>query len=76
MPQELCIMDVVNGDIRVEWDRDIEDEVKTAKKAFNGAKKKGYLLYKTDRHGGLGEQLAEFDPKAEKIIGVPRLVGG
>jgi len=73
---EMRIMDKVEGDITIGWNRKNKDEVSAAKKAFHTAKKKGMLMYKTKWDGKKGEQIHEFDPKAEKIIGMPALVGG
>jgi hypothetical protein len=64
------------GDTRVEWDKDNADEVEIARKAFNAAKKKGRLVYKTRADGSRAEVLHEFDPNAERIVTSPPLVGG
>lgn len=64
------------GDTRIEWDRDQPDEVSIARKAFNAAKEKGKLIYKTHADGTKAEQLHAFDPTAERIVATPPLVGG
>ena len=64
------------GDTRVEWDKDNADEVEIARKAFNAAKKKGRLVYKTRSDGSRAEVLHEFDPNAERIVTSPPLAGG
>lgn len=64
------------GDTRIEWNPDSPDEVAMARKAFEGLKKKRYLIYKTRRDGSQGELLREFDPRAERIVATPQTVGG
>lgn len=75
--QQMRIMDPVAGDLKINWDKNKPDEVATARAAFEKAKKRGLLMYKTTRFGAkTGTQLHEFDPKAEKIVGMPPMVGG
>lgn len=65
------------GDVKVEWDADVDDEVSIAKKAFQENKKKGYSAFRV--HGKdwrKGEQLKEFDPDAERIVMIPAMQGG
>lgn len=76
MVSEMRLMDVVEGDLTIGWDRKKPEEVRAARAAFHKARKKGMLLYKTTWKGKKGEQIHEFDPKAEKIIGMPAIVGG
>jgi hypothetical protein len=64
------------GDTRTEWDRNNPDEVNMARKAFEQAQKKKYLIYRTRRDGSRGELLREFDPNAERIVCTPQTVGG
>jgi len=54
----------------------VGDEVDNARDTFTKLKKKGYLAYSVNANGKKGEVLDEFDPKAEKIIMAPRMVGG
>ena len=75
MTSTLHVMDKT-GDTRIEWDPSNKDEVKIARKAFDEAKAKKMLLYKTDAHGNAGERIREFDPSAERIIATRQLVGG
>jgi hypothetical protein len=42
--------------------------VALARAAFNAAKDKKMLIYKTDRHGNKTEKMTTFDETAEKII--------
>lgn len=64
------------GDTRIEWDPSKPDEVEMARKAFQAAKDKKYLIYKTAADGGRGELLREFDPSAERIVCTAQIVGG
>ena len=72
---EMAIMDLT-GDTKVIWDMSRKKEVKHAEQTFNKLKKKGYLAYSVKKNGDKGEVLHTFDPKAEKIIMAPRVVGG
>lgn len=65
------------GDTRVMWDSRNKSEVRTAKRTFDDLRKDGYLAYRAvGKDGAQGEQIREFDPKAERIIMVKPLVGG
>jgi formate-dependent nitrite reductase cytochrome c552 subunit len=65
------------GDTRLMWDADNEDEVEAAKKMFNDLRAKHYTAYKaTGKDGSKGDIITKFDPSAERIIMVPRMVGG
>jgi len=72
---ELAVIDQT-GDTKTMWDKDKPDEVKIAEKTFNKLKKKNYIAYKVKRNGDKGEIMNTFDPKAEKVIMVPPVVGG
>lgn len=72
---ELCILDQT-GDTRLQWSRSNQAEVDFARKRFDELKKLGHMLYKVDSKGKQGEVLQAFDPKAERIIAVPRMIGG
>lgn len=71
----MSIMDI-KGDIRVEWDPDVEEEVKAAEKQFNELTKKKWLAFRMYDEGKRGEKLEEFDKTAERILLVPPMVGG
>jgi hypothetical protein len=65
------------GDTRVMWDSRNKEEVKAAEKQFDSLRKSGYLAYKAvGKEGTQGEQIREFDKKAERIIFVKPNVGG
>lgn len=65
------------GDTKVMWDSRNEDEVASAKAAFDTHIKRGGLAYKAEgKTGERGEKITKFDKKAERIILVPQLVGG
>lgn len=66
-----------NGDQRVMWDKDNDDEVEAARATFRSLTSKGYLAYKAvGKAGAQGEQIRTFDPEAERIILVKPNVGG
>lgn len=73
---ELRIMDLTEGDIKLEWSSDNKDEVNAAREAFDEAKGRGMLFYKIKKSGKRGRQITEFDPEAERIVGVPVVRGG
>lgn len=73
---ELAVMDHT-GDTKLMWDSDNETEVANARRTFDEMKKKGFTAYSVyGKDGAKGEQIREFDPKAEKIILVPQMQGG
>jgi GH25 family lysozyme M1 (1,4-beta-N-acetylmuramidase) len=74
---EMRIMDPEAGDLRVEWDKNDPVQVAAAEEAFRKATKKGNMIfYKTKRDGLKGERITEFDASAERIVGMPMVVGG
>ena len=73
---EIRIMDLEKGDIRLEWDADKPHEVEAAREAFDSAKDRGMLFYKIKRSGKQGKEITEFDPSAERIVGIPPVRGG
>lgn len=65
------------GDLRVMWDRKNRAEVRAAEQQFKDLTGKGYLAYEAKgKDGNQGEQIREFDPKAERIVLVRPPVGG
>lgn len=64
------------GDTRIEWNPANPDEVEIARKAFQTAKDKKMLTYRTRADGTAGEQIRTFDPAAERIIATRQIVGG
>lgn len=65
------------GDTKLMWDANIPDEVANAKRTFEDLTKKGYTAFRTKgKDGEKGTRMDTFDPTAERIILVPRLVGG
>ncbi len=75
MTSSLHVLDHT-GDSRIEWDPNVPADVELARKAFDAAKDKKMLIYKTRRDGSRGEQIKEFDPRAERIVATPQTVGG
>ncbi len=65
-----------SGDFKVTWNHDNADEVEIARSTYEKLKKKGYAAFRMLDRGQRGEQIREFDPRAEQIIMVPPVVGG
>jgi hypothetical protein len=80
--RELRIMDPKAGDIRLAWsngspDPDAPAREMAAREAFDKAKGLGTMIfYRMNFDGSGGEQIKEFDPAAERIVGMPFPVGG
>jgi len=75
----MSIMYPKHGDLKLEWDPSNSEEIKQAKKAFVHAKSKGFMFYEMSKSGKkktFATQIHEFNPKAERIIGSPPIVGG
>ena len=73
--RELAVMDNT-GDTKTIWDADNKDEVEIARDTFDRLKKKGYMIYHVKKGGEQGEVMHKFDPEAEKMIAVPKVVAG
>lgn len=72
---EMAVMDGT-GDTKTTWDSDKPAEVEEARRTFDTLKAKGYSAFRVTDKGGNGEEMKTFDPMAEKMIMVPRMVGG
>jgi len=66
----------MEGDTKVIWDSESEDEVENARKTFNDLKKKGYSAFSVKKNGEKGSRLDTFDSEEEKMILTPALQGG
>jgi hypothetical protein len=64
------------GDVKTIWDPDNEQEVDIARRQFERLTKEGFTIFRVNAIGKAGEKMREFDPRAEKLIAVPRVVGG
>ena len=73
--REMCILDG-GGDTKVIWDPANADEVKNAKRTFKDLLKKGFTAFRVDTDGEKDGQIREFEPDAQKLIMVPRIMGG
>lgn len=72
----MAVMDHT-GDTKIMWSKDNEEEVEEAREQFNRMKKKGFAaFFVKGKDGAQGEQMHEFDPKAERIIFVKQMRGG
>jgi hypothetical protein len=72
----MSVMAPDQGDYKVTWDPENEDEVKAAQKSFDDLRKKGMACYSVTKKGAKGRVLTKFDPDAEAMIMAPALVGG
>jgi hypothetical protein len=65
------------GDTKIIWDPENEDEVAAARQLFDSLKEKRFVAYSvTGKKGEKGEVIKEFDPELEMIIMSPPMVGG
>jgi hypothetical protein len=69
-------VDVQHGDTKIMWDPDNKDQVDSAQRTFDDLTRKNYWAYKTDKEGNRSERVMTFDKKAERLILMPRPVGG
>lgn len=65
-----------SGDTKTLWNPDNPDEVAIAEEAFDSFIAKGFSIFRVDSEGGKGTRMTKFDPRAAKMIAVPRVVGG
>lgn len=73
---EMMVLDH-NGDTKLMWDASKRDEVNAAREMFDSLRKKQYLAFKAvGEDGRKGEQIDKFDPNIERLIMIPRMVGG
>ncbi len=64
------------GDTKVIWDSENEEEVALAKKQFEDAMEKKFAAFRVKKDGTKSKKITKFDPDAERIILVPALAGG
>jgi hypothetical protein len=64
------------GDLKISWSKENEEEVETAKKIFDEKIKAGWSAFKDRGRGTEGEKINIFDRSAERIVLVPRIAGG
>lgn len=72
---EMFILDHT-GDVKVQWNRQNQDEISVARDTFEKLKGKGYAAFKMTASGSQGEQIRTFDPSYEHVILVPPIAGG
>jgi len=66
-----------DGDQRVMWDRNNQDEVDAARRTFDDLISKGYSGFVAEgKQGDQGKRLRRFDPDAERIILIKPNQGG
>lgn len=66
----------VEGDTKLIWNADNNDEVTNARRTFNELRTKGFTAFSVKPGGDKGGQITEFDAEEESIIMVPRIAGG
>lgn len=65
------------GDTKIIWDPENEDEVANARRTFNElVTDRRFKAFRVRERGAKGEAIDEFDPAAEKLIIVPPMAGG
>lgn len=65
------------GDTKVIWDPDNDDEVQNAKDQFETLIDKGFKAFEVGRKGRkTNDEVTKFDRNLEKLIFVPQAVGG
>jgi hypothetical protein len=75
---ELAILNG-EGDTKLTWDANNEDEVDAAREMFDDLIAKGFQAFEVSdekEKGGKGKMIKKFDPKAQRIIMSPRIGGG
>jgi hypothetical protein len=72
---ELIFLDKT-GDTRMQWKAKDPTEVEAARKEFDKYMAKGYAAYKVSKSGDEKELIHAFDPKAERLLLRPPMVGG
>jgi hypothetical protein len=72
---EMRVMDILEGDIKIIWDSENDDEIDAAREQFNKLTKKGFIAYSVKKGGAAGERVKEFDPDIEKLILAPTVKG-
>lgn len=75
MQNEMNVLDT-NGHTSIKWNSNNDDEIATARAAFEALRGKGYRAFLVGRLGRQGERLDDFDPEAGEIMMVPQLRGG
>jgi hypothetical protein len=75
MTGEMRIMSK-EGDLKVIWDSEKQDEVDAAKRQFEELTKKGYIAFSVKKDGEKNEKIHKFSSDLEKMILVPMLKGG
>ena len=76
--KDMAVLRVLNanGDDRVSFDPDVQDErLARAKALFEAKVGKGWMAYAPDGAGG-GTQLRRFDPQVREIVLQPAIAGG
>lgn len=64
------------GHTSITWDADKPIEVSVAQATFDKLTREGYQAFEVESGDRQGRRMTTFDPKAEKIMMVPHLVGG
>ena len=65
-----------DGDFKFIWDHTNKKEAAVAKELYDKYVKDGFIAFHVKKDGEKGVKMRKFDPKAEKIIMGPQMVGG
>jgi hypothetical protein len=64
------------GDQKVVWDPDNEDQTEVAKMTFDKLKEKKYTAWLVDKKGEAKKEIKKFNPKTGSLIMIPAVAGG
>jgi hypothetical protein len=65
-----------SGDERITWNSNDQLDTARAKKIFDDLIASGHLAFRIKDGSTKGEQISEFDPKAQRLLMSPALRGG
>jgi hypothetical protein len=64
------------GDVKIGWELDEAEAVREAERIFRENAARGYAAFRVDAGVAGAVRIDAFDPTAQEIIQVPRIVGG
>ena len=70
----LMVGDTIDGELRLTWSKDNDEEVARARATFDEYLKKGWLAI--GESADQKKQIFRFDPDLEKIVLAPLMMGG
>ena len=70
----VMVGDIVEGDLRLTWRKENEEEMAFAEKTFKEYLTKGWIAIGEAK--GMKKQIFTFNPSLEKIVLAPLMMGG